>query len=129
MQSFFLVQNATNVAVKGSAESDITKILKGLSTEASAEMDGKMSDSLRNILFGPTFQEDLASRNIFRGRDLHLPTYAGMAKCFGVKPDAQVRAPCSIFSPLRAYVGLLEVATWCPPKLTSAGLQDFPLVL
>lgn len=90
MQAFYLSQDGTNVAVRGTAEANIARIFNGLSTEAAGEMDGRLSDSLRNILFGVNFQEDLASRNIFRGRDLGLPSYAGIAKCFGVKPDAQV---------------------------------------
>lgn len=90
MQAFYLKQQNGKVAVKGNAESNIEMILKGLSTEPSAEMDGKMSDALRNVLFGASSQEDLAARNIFRGRDLLLPSYAKIAKCFGVKPDAMV---------------------------------------
>lgn len=78
------------IAVKDDAEDNIELILMGFCTEPSAELDGKMSDALRNAPFGKNFQEDLASRNIFRGRDLSVPSYAGIAKCFGVQPDAQV---------------------------------------
>lgn len=76
--------------VKADAEHKMGLLLTGLATEPCAEMDGRMSDSLRLMLFGPHFQQDLAARNIFRGRDLNLPTYAGLAKCFGVEPDARV---------------------------------------
>jgi len=40
--------------------------------------------------------EDLVGRNIFRSREVNLPTYAGLAECFGVTPDAQVRPGSSL---------------------------------
>eukprot|EP00892_Ulva_mutabilis_P008880 jgi/Ulvmu1/6364/UM290_0001.1 len=52
------------------------------------EIDGRLSDALRNFLFGRSEGQDLAGRNIFRSRELGLPTYAGMAECFGITPDA-----------------------------------------
>lgn len=54
-----------------------------------AERDGKFSDSLRNILFGPTngtaFGEDLACRNIYRGRDLGYASWAALQECWGTR--------------------------------------------
>jgi hypothetical protein len=64
-------------------------LLEDICTQASA-LDGKLSNALRNILFGREMQEDLCARNIFRGRDLAMPSYAGVATCFGVTPDATV---------------------------------------
>lgn len=55
-----------------------------------AERDGKFSDALRNVLFGPqngtAFGEDLASRNIYRGRDLGYGSWASLVECWGTTP-------------------------------------------
>ena len=94
MQTFYLQQTgspaAPAVTYKASAEADITSIMMKLSTTKANEIDGKLSDALRNELFGRSEGQDLAGRNIFRGRELGLPTYAGLAECYGTTPDAQV---------------------------------------
>lgn len=67
------------------------------------QIDGKLTDTLRNTLFG-SFGEDLAARNIYRGRDMRLKSYRDVAECFGVDGDGLVlpprlptpsRVPCS----------------------------------
>ena len=63
-----------------------------LSTTTASEIDGKLSDALRNFLFGRAEGEDLVGRNIFRGRELGVPTYAGVAQCFGLEFDDKVRS-------------------------------------
>lgn len=102
-QAFFLAQNATNVAVRSTAEDNIARLFNGLATEAAGEPDGRLSDSLRNILFGFRHQEDLAARNIFRCRDLGLSSYANMARCFGVEPHARTEQETP-----DAWLGLLR---------------------
>eukprot|EP00892_Ulva_mutabilis_P005142 jgi/Ulvmu1/29/UM001_0030.1 len=62
--------------------------MSALSTTTANEIDGRLSDALRNLLFGRSEGQDLAGRNIFRSRELGLPTYADMAECFGITPDA-----------------------------------------
>ena len=44
------------------------------------KVDVKVVDGLRNIMFG---SEDLVTRNLFRGRDMGLPTYREIANCYG----------------------------------------------
>lgn len=44
------------------------------------KVDTKVVDGLRNIMFG---SEDLVTRNLFRGRDMGLPTYQEIASCYG----------------------------------------------
>ena len=61
-----------------------------LSTTSANEIDGKLSDALRDFLFGRDMGEDLAGRNIFRGRELGVPTYGGVAQCFGTPVDTTV---------------------------------------
>lgn len=55
------------------------------------QIDGKLSDTLRNTLFGD-FGEDLGSRNMYRSRDMRVPSYGTLAACFGVKPTGRVRS-------------------------------------
>lgn len=94
MQDFFLdisgSANSPQVTYKSNSDSLLTEIMQKLSTTTANEIDGKLSDALRNDLFGHGEGEDLAGRNIFRGRDLGIPTYAGLAECFGIKHDAKV---------------------------------------
>ena len=76
---------------KADAESNIANIMSKLSTTSANEIDGRLSDALRNFLFGRDEAQDLAGRNIFRGRELGVPTYEGMAECYGTTPDPTVR--------------------------------------
>lgn len=77
------------------SDDDIDDMMRAVAQESAAELDGKMSNGLRNILFGPLVvkdgipsgAEDLCTRNIYRGRDLHLPSYAGLARCYGIEPN------------------------------------------
>eukprot|EP00892_Ulva_mutabilis_P005677 jgi/Ulvmu1/3481/UM160_0003.1 len=91
-ESFFLqisgTDDAPSVTLKPSAAQDIDDIFTALATTPANEIDGKLSDTLRDFLFGVGEGEDLAGRNIFRGRELGVPTYAGLAECFGIEPDA-----------------------------------------
>ena len=95
MQTFFLdtvgPDGGPAVTYKANAEINIANIMSKLSTTRANEIDGKLSDALRNFLFGHDEAQDLAGRNIFRGRELGVPTYEGMAKCYGTTPDPTVR--------------------------------------
>lgn len=94
-----------------SADALIDDLVQTLATTTASEVDGKMSNALRNILFGindegdesAMQQLDLCSFNIFRGRDLHIPTYAGLAECMGITPDAATEAETP-----DAWLGLLR---------------------
>ena len=91
-EDFYLVRSgppsAPTATFREDAEQDFTDIMQALSTTPANEIDGKLSNALRNFLFGAG--EDLAGRNIFRARELGLPTYAGISECFGITPDATV---------------------------------------
>ena len=105
-ENFFLDKtgppNAPSVTYKSNANTLLSNIMLQLSTTSANEIDGKLSDALRNFLFGRDMGEDLAGRNIFRGRELGVPTYAGVAECFGLDADATVRAQ-HCFSIYSAY--------------------------
>ena len=100
-ENFFLDKTGPpsrpTVTYKANANSLLSNIMLQLSTTSANEVDGKLSDALRNFLFGRDMGEDLAGRNIFRGRELGVPTYAGVAECFGRTADATVR--CRIHTP------------------------------
>ena len=91
VQRMFLEESGKSPDYKSNSDELVTRIMRTLSTTSANEIDGKLSDALRNFLFD--FGEDLAGRNIFRGRDIGLPTYAGLAKCYGISPDRQVKPP------------------------------------
>lgn len=91
------------VSLKPDAESRFTRIVRGLSTTPCKEFDGRMSDALRNALFGAAAGEDLAGRNIFRGRQIGVPQYGELAQCFGIFPDANTQATTP-----DAWLGLLR---------------------
>ena len=66
-------------------ENKLEPVLKGLSAQVQNEVDLKITDNLRNFLFGdpnagPVFGLDLASLNIQRGRDHGLPDYNTIRK-------------------------------------------------
>lgn len=53
------------------------------------KVDDKAVDGLRNFLFSGRnllIGEDLFARNIFRGRELGLPTYSQICACYGTVP-------------------------------------------
>ena len=97
VQRNFLMNEDGGVGYKPDAGALLDHILGTLSTTEASEMDGKMSNALRMILFGDSFQEDLCARNIFRGREMAMPSYAGIATCFGTTPDATVRCTPIVF--------------------------------
>ena len=90
------------VTFRSDADSLIDSLMSNLASSPANELDGAISDALRNFLFGrpgpnnPMGGQDLVGRNIFRSREVNLPTYAGLAECFGVTPDAQVRPGSSL---------------------------------
>lgn len=90
---------------KNSAGKDIDHIFQDLATTECMEFDGKLSGALRNNLFMQ--KHDLAGRNIYRGRDLGIPTYAGLARCFGVDPHQDVRPHSTRTAPLCDDIGRL----------------------
>lgn len=90
-EKFFLEQDADGVTqLKKDANQRLNQVLKSVATTPANKVDGKISDTLRNVLFG-AFGEDLASRNIFRARDVGLLSYKDMVKCYGGEYQPQVR--------------------------------------
>ena len=85
------------------AEDSIDPILRGLASQAHQSLDAKVSQDIRNFLFGAPGDGglDLASLNIQRGRDHGLPSYNDMREVMGlgrytnleqITDDAEVRA-------------------------------------
>ena len=76
----------------GNAENKLASVFRSAAFSFANEIDGKLSDTLRNFLFGHVL-EDLFARNIFRGRDLQVVQYDELAACYGTTPVAGVRFP------------------------------------
>jgi hypothetical protein len=55
-------------------EGGIEPLLRGFAATFSEQLDGRVIDALRNMLFNPIHGLDLASINLQRGRDHGLPT-------------------------------------------------------
>ena len=83
--SISLLEGFFNPAVV--QELGLDPILKGLSVQTQNQVDLKITDNLRNFLFGDpnsgqSFGLDLASLNIQRGRDHGLPDYNSVRKVY-----------------------------------------------
>lgn len=68
------------------ADFGIEPFLKGLSEQLTQEIDVHIVDAVRNMLFDPPAQFDLAAINIQRGRDHGLPDYNQAREDFGLEP-------------------------------------------
>lgn len=90
LQDFFLEHRDGGLAMKNDAGTRLKSLLEAAAANPCARRDGMMSDTLRNTLFG-SFGHDLAARNIFRARDMRMPSYEDLADCFGATPDPDVR--------------------------------------
>lgn len=64
----------------------IEPYLKGLSVQRAQEIDNHVVDDVRNLLFAPPAQFDLAATNIQRGRDVGLPNYNQARIDLGLAP-------------------------------------------
>jgi len=70
-------------------DNGIEPILGAAYTTPAESVNSKVVSGLRDFLFsaGPNIiGEDLVARNIFRGRELGLGTYAQIAECYGLSP-------------------------------------------
>lgn len=65
---------------------DIDPFLKGLADNLMQEVDNQVVDGVRNLLFDPPAQFDLAAINMQRGRDHGLPDYNQARIDFGLDP-------------------------------------------
>ena len=71
-------------------ETDMDSLFRGLASQAQQEIDTKITNDLRNLLFGPPTAgpflngTDLASLNIQRGRDHGLGSYNDTRQAFGL---------------------------------------------
>jgi hypothetical protein len=89
MQRFYLSKESGYSELTRTATADMDDLVRDVASYRCAELDGKISDALRNTLFGEV-GHDLATRNIFRGRDMGLASYADLARCYGTVLDPKV---------------------------------------
>jgi peroxidase len=111
-------------------EEGIDPVLRGLAAQACEELDAKMIDEVRNLLFGPPGSGglDLAALNIQRGRDHGLPSYNSMRETLNqppartwreVNPDPEIADQLS-----SAYENVEDIECWvgmlCEPQMPGA---------
>jgi hypothetical protein len=90
-EKFFKVDSALGPADKEQAARDMGDLVIDATNSRAGALDGKVSDALRNLLFG-AFGEDLATRNMYRSAELGMVPYEQLAQCYGVTPDQNVRS-------------------------------------
>lgn len=73
----------TPATLKNSANGGLDPIYRGLASERTEQVDSKIIDDLRVILFG---NQDLAARNIARGRDHGLRTFNDVRRALKLQP-------------------------------------------
>ncbi|MBI3408888.1 MAG: peroxidase [Planctomycetes bacterium] len=91
----------------------IAPILKYLASDRAQEIDGKMVDSVRNLLFGPPGSGglDLAALDIQRGRDHGLSDYNTTRAAYGlpkVKSFAEITSDKVVQAKLKALYGSVD---------------------
>jgi hypothetical protein len=116
-EDFFFISSAEGTSQPEMANQRMDQLLSSAATSLANEIDGRLSDAVRNTLFG-AFGEDLASRNLFRSRELGLPTYSSLAECFGTAPDMQV---CTS-SPAGSHPSFEFLASNCQVALRAWGM-------
>lgn len=108
-EKFYLEQDADGATkLKNGAAHSLDTLMKSVATTPANKVDGRLSDTLRNVLFG-AFGEDLVSRNIFRDRDVGMASYKELTKCFGSDYRPQVRCLVlarSLVMPTRCLSGV-----------------------
>lgn len=93
-------------------------ILRGLVTQEANELDTRVVDDVRNMLFGPPGAGglDLISLNLQRGRDHGLPDYNAMRQDFGLAPvtgfDDITSDPLLAAALGTVYAGVNEIDPW-----------------
>jgi len=99
-------------------DTDMNEILKGLATQPMQELDAKIVDDLRNMLFGPPGGGglDLATLNIVRGRDHGLPDYNTVRTLLGLTPLTsfdEITSDTQLAQDLEGLYGsIADVDTW-----------------
>lgn len=81
----------------------VAALVRGLAADTASELDAKIIDDVRNLLFGPTTLRDLATLNIMRGRDQGIPPINELRANLGHSPTLQ---PYTSFSELTSNTEL-----------------------
>ena len=122
-ERYFGINSAAGAADPAKANADMKALVNAVATSRANDLDGKFADSLRNFLFGAhpgrKFGEDLATRNMFRSRDVGMMDYEGLAKCYGVKPISTV---CPLSSTSSYCMSVACTLCMCVVDITAAGM-------
>jgi hypothetical protein len=110
-ENFYGISSSNGTADPEAANAKLDNLITASATEAQSEIDGQMADSLRRFLFNIGL--DLAVFNIFRARDVGLPSYPRLARCYGLHPNPKVSSLCSL-------------PTTCHSEFTSTNQSQLP---
>ena len=97
---------------------DLGPIFSGIAAQPAREIDAKVVDDVRNMLFGPPGSGglDLASLNIQRGRDHGLPDYNTVRASFGLPRVArfsEISSDPAVVAALEAsYADVDDIDVW-----------------
>ena len=108
----------------------IDPTLRGLARQQCQELDGKLVDEVRNMLFGPPPSPglDLAALNIQRGRDHGIPSFTETCRMIGLSPARSFRdinPDPAVWRPMaEVYDDVSQVDAWvgglCEPHARGA---------
>ncbi len=95
------------------AANGIDDLLRGLGASKAQELDAKVIDDVRNLLFGPPGAGgmDLISINIMRGREHGLPDYNAARVAYGLAPLTdfdQITANTALAAKLESLYGSID---------------------
>ena len=112
--AFFRPSVATELGISG--------FLRGLATQTAQEVDAKVVDQIRNLLFGAPGGpgRDLASLNIQRGRDHGVPSYKDVRGAYGLPPArsfADITSDPAVQDQLRRAYGNVDLVELWPGGL------------
>lgn len=97
--AFYGISNTGEGSIAASSKLD--DIAMFCAQSRANELDGKFVSALRDSLFGK-FGEDLASRNLYRGRDMRLVDFGALAECFSVDIETDID------DAVQPFIGLLR---------------------
>lgn len=104
-ERYFLQSDGKSREPRGAYRLD--SLLSAAARGTANQVDGKLSDTLRNMLFGVRGL-DLAAFNIFRSRELGIATLSTLAHALGTNPDNTLPGD------MDAFVALLSEANPAP---------------
>lgn len=110
-----LFEQFFNPAMIGEAGS-LDAVVRGLAAQQANEIDTRVIDGVRNLLFGGTVGRDLVAVNLQRGRDHGIPDYNSLRADLGLAPVtsfADITSDTALATALEAaYASVDNIDAW-----------------